>query len=259
MRILVTFAVSAEFASWRRRHKFLRIPKLPVGLDLARCPVFRARWKDAEILVALTGIGPVRARRAARYALQSSPDVCISSGLAGGVKEMYARGEVLAAARVGEARGKHVFHSDALLMNRAVACGARPAERFLTSPTVVTSAAAKRELAGRGDAVEMESSGVMAAAIAENVPAVAIRVISDDAGQDLPLDFNRVLTPKGKVRPVRLLGSIVAEPASLRGLLQLAGDSRRASSALADFLDRYIADLAEQWNAQTAVAEAGRA
>jgi adenosylhomocysteine nucleosidase len=259
MRILVTFAVAAEFASWRRRHKFLRTTNLPVGLDLARCPVFRARIKETEILVALTGIGSVRARRAARYALQSAPDVCVSSGLAGAVKEMYSRGEVLAAVRVAETRGKHVFQSDPALVDRAVACGARLADRFLTSPSVVISAAGKRELAGQGDAVEMESAGVLAAACAQNIPAVAIRVISDDAGQDLPLDFNRVLTAKGKVRPVRLLSSIAAEPASLRGLLQLAGDSRRASSALAEFLDRYIADLAEQWNAQAVVAGAGLA
>lgn len=259
MRILVTFAVPAEFGSWRRRHKFLRIPNMPVGLDLARCPVFRTRMGETEILVALTGIGSVRARRATRYALQSAPDVCISSGLAGAVKETYARGEVLAAAQVAETRGKHVFRSDAALVERAAACGARRVERFLTSPSVLISVAAKRELAAQGDAVEMESAGVMAAASAENIPAVAIRVISDDAGQDLPLDFNRVLTAKGKVRPVRLLSSIAAEPGSLRGLLQLAGDSRRAASALAEFLDRYIADLVEQKNEQVAVAGAGRA
>lgn len=259
MRILVTFAVPAEFASWRRRHKFQRIPNMPVGLDLARCPVFRTQMGETEILVALTGIGVVRARRATRYALQSAPDVCISSGLAGAVKDMYSRGEVLAAAQVADTGGKHVFGSDAALVERAAACGARRAERFLTSRTVVTSATAKRELAGQGDAVEMESAGVLAAASAANIPAVAIRVISDDAGQDLPLDFNRVLTAKGKVRPVRLLSSIAAEPGSLRGLLQLAGESRRASSALAEFLDRYIADLAEQRTAQAAVAGAGRA
>ncbi len=258
MRVLITFAVAAEFAAWRRRHKFLRFPNLPTGLDLARCPILRKGVGETEILVALTGIGSVRARRAARYALQSAPDICISSGLAGALKGNFSRGEILVAAQVVESGGKHVFRSDTALVERAAACGARRAERFLTSPNVVTSAAAKRELSGQGDAVEMESAGVMAAASAQNIPAVAIRVISDDADQDLPLDFNRVLTAKGKVRPVRLLSSIAAQPASLRGLLQLAGDSRRASSALAEFLDRYIADLAEQRDAQAAVAAAGR-
>jgi nucleoside phosphorylase len=260
MRVLVTFAVPAEFASWRRRQPFVRHPSLPEGLDLARCPVFRKAVGDAEIFVALTGIGAVRARRATRYALQIAPDVCISSGLAGGLKETYGRGEVLAAVQVAELQGKHVFPCDGALVKSATACGARLAERFLTSNSVVLSASAKRALAGQGDAVEMESSGVLAAAHAANIPAIAIRVISDDVGQDLPLDFNRVLTAKGKVRPVRLLSSIAAEPAALRGLLRLAKDSRRATAALADFLDRYISSLGEQRkSAGAAIAEAARA
>ncbi|HKO05419.1 MAG TPA: hypothetical protein VJW51_11750 [Candidatus Acidoferrales bacterium] len=254
MRILVTFALPTEFASWRRRHKFTRIPNLPAGLDLTRCPMFRARMGETEIVVALTGIGPVRARRGARYALQCAPDVCISSGLAGAVKENYSRSEVLAAMQVGEARAKRLFPSEPALVERAGACGATVVERFLTSPSVVVTASAKKALAALGDAVEMESAGVLAAASAENIPAVAIRVISDDARQDLPLDLNRVLNAKGKVRPVWLLSSIAAKPASLRGLLQLAGDSRRASASLAAFLDRYIVDLAEAWKGYAAVA-----
>jgi len=256
MRILVTFAVPTEFASWRRLHKFTRMPNLPSGLDLTRCPMFRARMGETEIVVALTGIGPVRARRAARYALQCGPDVCIASGLAGGLKEKYSRGDVLVANEVREARGKRVFPCDAVLVERAEASGARVAERFLTSTTVIVTAAGKSALADHGDAVEMESAGVLAAATAVNVPAVAIRVISDDARQDLPPVLNHVLSPKGRVRPVRLLSSIAAEPASLRGLLQLAGDSRRASEALAAFLERYIAALAESKNGYAAVAGA---
>ena len=198
----------------------------------------------------------MRARRAARYALQSAPDVCISSGLAGAAKEIYKRGEVLAAAHVAETRGKRVFSCHVPLVERAVACGARLVDRFITSPNVVVSAVAKQALGVMGDAVEMESSGVLAAAHAANVPAAAIRVVSDDSGQDLPIDFNRVLNAKGAVRPVRLLSSIAAEPASLRGLLQLAGDSRRASAALADFLDQYVVSLAAQKDRVLAVAGA---
>jgi len=259
MRVLVTFAVAAEFAAWRKRHPFVRVPNMPLGLEMTRCPVYRKAVGETEILVALTGIGAVRGRRATRYALQAAPDVCISSGLAGALKENYSRGEVLAAAQVAETQGKNVVRCDPALLKRAAACGARMVEKFLTSPTVVTSAADKRALGVQGDAVEMESAGVLAATSAANIPAVAIRVISDDAGQDLPVDFNRVLSAKGKIRPVRLLGSIAAEPAKLRGLLQLAGDSRKASAAIAEFLDRYIADLAASSNDRAAVVGAAKA
>ncbi len=259
MRVLVTFAVAAEFAAWRRRHPFVRVPNMPVGLEMVKCPVYRKAIGETEIVVALTGIGAVRARRATRYALGSKPDVCISSGLAGGLKETYGRGEVLAAAQVAELPGKSAVRCDAELVERARACGARVVERFLTSLSVISSSAEKMALGAKGDAVEMESAGVLAAAVAAQVPAVAIRVVSDDAGQDLPVDFNRVLNAKGKLRPVRLLSSIASEPARLRGLLQLAGDSRKASATLAEFLERYIADLAENWKEHEAVAGAAKA
>ncbi len=259
MRVLVTFAVAAEFAAWRRRQPFVRVPNMPVGLETVRCPVYQKAIGETEIVVALTGIGAVRARRATRYALQTQPDVCISSGLAGGLKEIYSRGEVLAAAQVAEIPGKNVARCDTALLERAVACGARKVERFLTSPSVITSSAEKLELGSKGDAVEMESAGVLAAASAVQVPAAAIRVISDDAGQDLPVDFNRVLSAKGKLRPVRLLSSIASEPAKLRELLQLAGDSRKASATLAEFLERYIADLAQNRKEHEAIAGAAKA
>jgi len=258
LRVLVTFAVATEFAAWRRRHAFVRVPGMPVGREMAKCPVYLKALGETEILVALTGIGAVRARRATSYALQTAPELCISSGLAGALKEMYSRGEVLAATQVAELMGKNVVRCDRALLERAAACGAKLVERFLTSSNVVTSAAEKKVLGAQGDAVEMESAGVLAATSAANIPAVAIRVISDDAGQDLPVDFNRVLNAKGKLRPVRLLSSIATEPAKLRELLQLAGDSRKASATLAEFLDRYIADIVEHRHAHTAMAGAAR-
>jgi len=231
---------------------------MPVGLEMAKCPIYRKGVGETDILVALTGIGAVRGRRSTSYALQAKPDACISSGLAGGLKEEYVRGEILAATQVAELNGKNVVRCDAELVARAKAAGARVVERFLTSPSVVSASAEKKTLGAQGDAVEMESAGVLAAASAVNIPAVAIRVISDDASQDLPVDFNRVISAKGKLRPVRLLGSIAAEPAKLRGLLQLAGDSKKASAALADFLDRYIADLAASRQEQAAAAGAAK-
>src|SRR5947208_16700391 len=92
MRILVTFAVEAEFAPWRASRKFDR-QKAP-GLQL---------WKtvigDSEIFVVLTGIGDISAnvmdlmmRKAVcdRYF-----DVCVSSGLAGSLRSVYSHSYIV--------------------------------------------------------------------------------------------------------------------------------------------------------------------
>src|SRR5260370_13332222 len=86
MRILVTFAVEAEFAPWRKRRAFDR--------ENAEGPkLWRSVIGDSEIVVTLTGIGDksanvldlmMRVADCKRYF-----DVCVSSGLAGALRSDY--------------------------------------------------------------------------------------------------------------------------------------------------------------------------
>jgi len=55
MKILVTFAVRAEFAPWQRRRNFLRLP--------GDWPVFEAMFGGARVRAILTGMGQHRAGR----------------------------------------------------------------------------------------------------------------------------------------------------------------------------------------------------
>src|SRR3989442_13383617 len=77
MRILVTFAVHAEFALWRRMRRFRRT-------RWATRPAYVTQIDGAEIGVVLTGVGPQRARQAAFEVMMAEPvDICVSTGLAG--------------------------------------------------------------------------------------------------------------------------------------------------------------------------------
>src|SRR3989442_5651685 len=76
MRILVTFAVHAEFALWRRMRRFRRT-------RWATRPAYVTQIDGAEIGVVLTGVGPQRARQAAFEVMMAEPvDICVSTGLA---------------------------------------------------------------------------------------------------------------------------------------------------------------------------------
>src|SRR2546428_12803296 len=78
MRILVSFAVHAEFALWRRMRRFRRT-------RWATRPAYVTQIDGAEIGVVLTGVGPQRARQAAFEVMMAEPvDICVSTGLAGG-------------------------------------------------------------------------------------------------------------------------------------------------------------------------------
>src|SRR2546428_13111859 len=105
MRILVSFAVHAEFALWRRMRRFRRT-------RWATRPAYVTQIDGAEIGVVLTGVGPQRARQAAFEVMMAEPvDICVSTGLAGAEP-----GEHIPAASL-EARGalvvgdNHAIHT----------------------------------------------------------------------------------------------------------------------------------------------------
>jgi hypothetical protein len=62
----------------------------------------------------------------------------------------------------------------------------------------------------------------------------------------LPLDFGQVVTDKGELSVVRLAGQMLAKPSAIPGLIRLGKGSGEAARRLADFLDAYIAALAEK-------------
>ncbi len=91
MRILVTFAVEAEFAPWRRRHAFVSV-SMPTPVGLQPHFFYRGTVFENDVDVLLTGIGWDESKRgnwpryALRELLKNKPDLLISSGLAGGLR-----------------------------------------------------------------------------------------------------------------------------------------------------------------------------
>src|SRR5258705_13873329 len=94
MKVLVTFAVEAEFAAWRRLRAFNLIDYQ--GLKLRRTKI-----RAAEVTVLITGVGSQAAALAMDLMMRMADkdmyfDVCISSGLAGGVWGTLSGGGIIA-------------------------------------------------------------------------------------------------------------------------------------------------------------------
>jgi adenosylhomocysteine nucleosidase len=238
MKILVTFAVRAEFAPWQRRRNFLRLP--------GEWPVFEAMFGGARVRAVLTGMGQDHALAAAKSSLAYRPDICISTGLAGALRSGYRPGDILAARLVSEVGEPVAVASHRELLSTAVDCGARQIERLATSRTVVTRAEQKRQLGSQAEAVEMESYTILAEAARCGVPAVAIRAISDTAEFDMPYDFQSARDAQGQIRVMGILSQVLRRPTGLPDLLKLARDSRFASRRLADFLDAFAGTMADR-------------
>jgi adenosylhomocysteine nucleosidase len=238
MRILVTFAVRAEFAPWQRRRNFMRLP--------GEWPVFEAAFGGAQVRAVLTGMGQEHAYEAAKKSLGYRPDLCISTGLAGSLRHGFRPGDILAARLVGEAGEPVAVASHRGLLSTAVDCGARQIERLASSKRLVARAEEKRKLGSEAEAVDMESYTILAEAARCGVPAVAIRAVSDTADFNVPYDFERARDARGQVRALDVFSQVLRRPAGLPDLLKLARDSRFASRRLADFLDVFAGTMADR-------------
>lgn len=247
MKILVAFALDNEFAPWRAIRNFR-------SGYVGATAVHHADIAGAEVIVALTGVGPrLAAVRAADLLREDagSMQLCISSGLAGAVKSGYGIGQVLAARAVrsenpGGDRDSNLLECSGALVSFAEECGATIVNRFYTSERAIGTPEEKAHLGQLADAVEMESFGVLAEAAASGIPGIAIRAVSDLADENLPLDMNQVFTQNGHVSVPRVLGQVARHPGAMPGLMKLGKQSRTAAESLAQFLDRYVARVAER-------------
>ncbi len=236
MRILVTFALDWEFKPWLRLGGFQ--PASVNGRE------FRAEIADQDVRVILTGVGPVNAARSIRNFVDQAPDLCITSGLAGGLKHQHRPGEILAARSARAENGEHEYESDEELFTAAVECGAKPVDRFISSDHVVRTVQEKRRISASADAVDMESFAIMKEMSGLGVPCVAVRSVSDSAEMDLPCNFDRALDHSGRISMVRILGQVACDPRQAWPLAQLGMRSSRAAASLARYLNGYIACLA---------------
>src|SRR5262245_54124343 len=236
MRILVTFAVEAEFAPWRKLRNL-------ESLTLNNVPVFRARVGSAKVDFAITGMGVENAFRVANTLLTEPYQACITCGFAGALKENHIVGRILVADAVQQLGKSKALACARNLVHAAQGDGAARVNMFLTSAHVVRTVEEKRALAPFADAVEMESFGVLRGAAMQGKSAVAIRVISDDVRNDMPAIVDTAVDDKGNVKIAGVACFVARHPLQLPALIRLGRDSKTAAEALAHFLEAFIKKL----------------
>jgi adenosylhomocysteine nucleosidase len=210
-RILVCFAVREEATVFNRR------------LD-----------SSPNVNVLITGMGRTNAESAFRRRLQTfKPEVVLTCGFAGALDPALKIGDALFSG------------ADAVIHSALLKLGAKPA-RFHCAPRIAVTAAEKNILrtATRAAAVEMESEVIHELCRDSNVPTcVTLRVISDGAGEDLPLDFNRLMTPDQRLSYFKLAAALVKAPGRIPQLMQLQKHSALAAQRLADLLHPLVGEL----------------
>lgn len=180
-----------------------------------------------NIQTLLTGMGSHNAAKALQKQLANSPPgLVVSSGFAGGLKPGLATGSILFS------NPGNIAIEKALLKT-----GAEPA-RFCFSERIVTLAQDKKRLHEKtgAAAVEMESQIIAGLCQERQIPCVTVRVVLDTAEEDLPLDFNRLLTEDERMDFGKLAMALLTRPGKIPALWRLGKRSDQAARRLAGAL-----------------------
>jgi nucleoside phosphorylase len=247
MKVLVTFAVEAEFAPWQKLRHFRSI-------DYDGLRLWKTNAGEAEITALVTGIGTESGAKAMGLMMGMADegcyfDVCISSGLAGALCDTLVPGEIIAPQTLLAESVQADLQTDRLfvdqdLRRQALLGGAIGSDCLFTTDQVLLKASDKKSCSSKAQLVDMESFEIVKEALAWGARSVVVRAISDSAAEDLPIDFNRTLTKDKQVSVAKVFVELLRNPFALPGLLRFGKQSRQAAERLANFLDAYVQQIA---------------
>ncbi len=223
MSLVFVAAEAIEFAGILRHAQSIKKLKWPVRFGR------QAEVNGQAVVLVANGPGPALAAVAAREARKRLGKVVafISTGFCGALDDQVGRGDVFLATTVnGESvdrpRSLGPSRQGALVSQNRVAC-------------TVDEKASLRE-AGAA-AVEMEAAGVLQVARESGVPFYCLRVVTDTARENLPLDFNYMRDREGRFSRARILAAACRHPVRIfPRLMELQRTSQQASIALGDFI-----------------------
>lgn len=119
--------------------------------------------------------------------------------------------------------------------------------KFYCSDRLIYSASEKLKLhqTTNADAVEMESGIIYGLCFKQNVPCAIIRVISDSADEDLPMNFDEVTGYNGKIIYTKLFLTILKHPGIVPKLIKFQNRINSSSKVLGEFLNKFLTEIAE--------------
>ena len=218
MSTLVCFALKEEAAA------FQRIAVDKPGVDIL-----------------IVGIGRPNAEKSIRKFLTSKiPALVLTCGFAGGLSPDLKLGEIVfGESALQTTAGKQSEPPEAGCYERLAVAGAKPV-KFHCADRIATTVAEKRKLRAEtgADAVEMESAAIHAVCQEHSIPCVTVRVISDTALEDLPLDFNALAKPDKSLDFGKLAMTIAKSPGKIGALMELQKKTSFAAQQLADVLEQ---------------------
>jgi nucleoside phosphorylase len=204
--------------------------------------VWRGSVNRREVVVITGGIGPRRTQQTLEKFAQRPFATLLSVGCAGALVPGLTTGQLILAPEVRRWSVRTKAQLDQFPMDAKLFSHARIAASLamvphaegplFTSANVLYTPKDKAEQ-GRvtgAIAVEMESAVHAAFAAARGLPFLVLRVILDPAGMAIPV-MKGLMTPEGKIHPLKAAAHMLTHPHHLSSLLEL--NRARATAAQA--------------------------
>lgn len=199
-----------------------------------RQKVLEGELAGKVVAVVIAGPGRTNAQRATQVLLAGHrPGWILSAGFAGALDPGLRRNDVVCPTEIlSEDGGRWPIEPPPPVDPgpRLIASG-----RLLTVDRIIRTAAEKAALRERfqADLVDMETSAVAAACVERSARFLAIRVVSDEAGTDLPPEIVTILGRSGGYRMGATLGALWRRPSSIKDLWRLREHAMDAADRLA--------------------------
>lgn len=205
-----------------------------------------ARVPAGDVVVVQTGVGLRRAEEAARAVAASGDfDLFLSAGCGGALEEALRPGDLVVADVIVAAGSR--FDTDPEFNVMA----ARICDRFelprregpiLTSPTVLTNAAARRVAVQSSGAiaVEMEAAAIAGVAREHGIAIAELRAILDSADVELHESGDFMDPGTGRLRPLDVLRAVARQPSTMSKLWELRKMMTSAERNLERFFAGYL-------------------
>jgi len=154
----------------------------------------------------------------------------ISAGFAGGLNPAIKTGEVLIECTQEQSLSPTFNSCDAI--NGTFLCVERIADKAMEKGQLWKES--------NKDAVEMESGVIHKIAHGNHIPCITIRVISDAADEDLPIDFNRLMTADMRIHFPKLLWTLACQPSTIPRLIRFNKSIQRSAINLAQTIAKAL-------------------
>jgi adenosylhomocysteine nucleosidase len=206
-----------------------------------------ARFGRTEALLLVTGEGPENAAGAAERLLDSvAVSAVVVVGVAGGLTEDLPAGALLVAREVRDG-DLPVPAPDLGWLTRVrddpgVLGGTIVSRRSMPCTRESKASVHGGLTPGEPAVVDLETAAVARVAAGRGVPYIAVRAVSDTAGESLPLDFNRFRDPSGGIDRMAIARHALLRPGLIAPLWRL----RKRVALCNESLARMIVPLLEE-------------